>query len=98
MSEAWSRAAAGDREEGDGALSAEKEKRAALLPEVGGEPARFCCCCCWCTLPPGVAALEEVVVAGVVVVTVLVGAEVEVSIIVSANNWREERSWKERTF
>lgn len=81
MSEAWSRAAAGDREEGDGALSAEKEKRAAL-PEVGGEPARFCCCC-WCTLPPGVAALEEVVVAGVVMVTVLVGAEVEVSIIVS---------------
>lgn len=79
MSEAWSRAAAGDREEGDGALSAEKEKRAALLAEVGGEPARFCWC--WCTLPPGVAALEEVVVAGVVVVTVLVGAEVEVSII-----------------
>lgn len=72
MSEAWSRAAAGDREEGDGALSAEKEKREALVfPEVGGEPARFCC-----TLPPA-AALAEVVVAGVVVVV----AEVEVSII-----------------
>jgi hypothetical protein len=74
LSEAWSRAAAGDREVGDGALSAEKEKREALVfPEVGGEPARFCC-----TLPPA-AALAEVVVAGVVVVVVV--AEVEVSII-----------------
>jgi hypothetical protein len=71
LSEAWSRAAAGDRE-GDGALSAEKEKRGGLLfPEVGGEPARFC----W--TPPPVAALDEVVVAGVVVVVVVV----EVSII-----------------
>jgi hypothetical protein len=92
LSEAWSRAAAGDREEGDGALSAEKEKRAALLPEVGGEPARFCCC--WCTLPPGVAALEEVVVA----VMVLVGAEVEVSIIVSRVLIIGERSGKSERF